>query len=810
MNAPLLLDDRVADADVGERLQTYRRKRRFSLTPEPAGGAWQDARSSRFVVQRHHARHRHFDLRLQVGSVLRSWAVPRGPSRDPAVKRLAVEVEDHPLEYANFEGEIPQGEYGGGHVAIWDRGFWQADGDPVQSLQRGHLGFTLYGERLRGHWWLQRTLPAGRGKTRQWLLIKSRDGSAVAEDVADDVPLPANPRAPATAVRTVLPDHAALQLAVRATTPTLGRHWLHELKYDGYRLMMQRDGDAVGLRSRNGLDWTPRLPHLAAAVRELPCDSAVLDGELVVVDAAGRSDFGRLQQAMARDASTGDTVCVVFDLLWLDGRDLRQQSLTQRRKTLARLLAGARTPLRFAEALVGHGTKAYEAACSAGFEGIVSKDRRAPYAAGRSGYWRKLTCARSDEFVVIGRTAGRAVHRRIGALLLATPGADGNWRYVGRVGSGLDDASQQLLLDTLSTVRTPPALSNPDMLPADADGTVWTQPACVVEVRYRGITDDGLLRQPSYKGLRPDKSTSDLQAPVMPRKRASDDTTRRAFVALTHPHKTVFKTPRLTKSDVADYYATVARRMLPQLRGRPIALLRCPDGVGKDCFFQRHLTAGFGEAVRESGQGRERVLHIDDLDGLLALVQMGTVEIHAGQTTVANPAMADRMVFDIDPGRGVAWERIVAAAHTIRERLLSVRLQSFVRTSGGKGLHVVVPLNPAVPVATARSFAQALARTLAAEHPDEFVAVAGEARRRQRIFIDYLRNSRGGWAVASYSLRARSGAPVATPLRWRELSSVGASDRYDAASVRRRLARLQRDPWQGYGELRQSLPDGRG
>lgn len=813
MNSHVLLEDnRADDRTADDLLQAYRRKRRFALTPEPPGGAWQDARSSRFVVQLHHARHRHFDLRLQVGAVLRSWAVPRGPSRDPQAKRLAIETEDHPLEYADFEGVIPQGEYGGGRMTIWDRGFWQADGDPVHALRRGRLGFTLYGKRLSGHWWLHRTSNAGSSRARQWLLIKSRDGASVDNDIADDRPLHAA-TARARARRTSLPDHTALQLAVPATAPPPGRHWLHELKYDGYRLMMLRDGDSVRLLSRNGLEWTPRLPHVVSALRGLRCTSVVLDGELVVLDAQGCSDFSKLQQAMSRGASAAGTLAIAFDLLLLDGRDCRHLPLTQRRKLLAQLLTGAAgdraeedTTLRIAAALPGHGGKAFEAACSLKFEGVIAKDRRAPYASGRSGYWRKVKCVRSDEFVVIGRTQAKGYHRDLGALLLAVPEGHGRWRYVGRVGSGFSDAEQRLLRDELRPAQTVPVLTNPDAVPTpDRARTTWVRPALVVEVHHRGLTGDGLLRQASYKGLRPDKSITDLSAAPMPRPSAAN---RSLPLALTHPQKTIFTHPKLSKADIAHYYMSVAEQILPEIQRRPIALLRCPDGVDGTCFFQRHLSAGFGPKVHEIRHNDSRAIYIEDLDGLIALVQMGTVEIHAGQATIDRPGFPDRMVFDIDPGTGVRWHRVVAAARTIRERLLSVRLQSFVRTSGGKGLHVVVPLEPVSPVETVKAFAQALARTLAAEQPETFVAVAGESRRRNRIFIDYLRNGRDAWAVASYSLRARKRAPVATPLHWRELSRLGASDHYGAGNVRKRLARLRSEPWQGFDELRQTLPGG--
>ncbi|HZR37520.1 MAG TPA: DNA ligase D [Nevskia sp.] len=831
------------------RLAEYRRKRDFSATPEPAAGGRRRAaaRGARFVVHLHHARSRHFDLRLQVGNTLRSWAVPKGPSLDPAQKRLAVQVEDHPLDYGDFEGTIPEGHYGAGQVQIWDQGRWSADGDARKALEEGHLRFSMEGSRLHGAWSLVRTRLSG--KQPQWLLIKARDAAALGGDTADDTPLSewrgdgaprgraaaaarARGRSPRAASSHALPARIELQLARLAEAAPAGRDWLHEVKFDGYRVLLWRDGATVRITSRGDQDWSGKLQATAEAVRQLPCSSCVLDGELVALDDDGRSSFARLQQAFGEGREQQLTV-MLFDLLHLDGVDLRDQPQLQRKEALQRLLRQAAAPLRFTPHRVGGGARAASQACAGGLEGIISKRVDAPYQAGRGGAWLKVKCVQSDEYAVVGYTRGKGARARLGSLLLASPEGDGGWRYRGRVGTGLDEALIAELLRRMRPGKAVPLEQAPGRSQLRGATPLWLKPELVVEVEYRGLTADGLLRQASLKGLRQDRDVASLQpgrrdhasasatGKAAPRKAGKPAAGSRkqpvaeagqARVRLTHPDRVLFSDPPVTKADLAAFYTDIAEFILPGLAGRPLMLLRCPGGGAGECFYQKHLSRGFPDTVREVLDPRERRrwICIDNLDGLLGLVQMNALEYHAWGAPAQDLDHADRLVIDLDPAAGVAWKELVRTALLLRERLEAAKLRSFVRTTGGKGLHVVIPLRPAAPWDAARAFSRALAEDLAREDPQRYVAVAAKARREGRIFIDYLRNARGATAVASYSLRNRPGAPIATPLAWDELPRLRAPDQFGYASIRRRLERLPRDPWDGFATLRQRLPAGNG
>lgn len=878
------------------RLAKYQQMRRFDVTAEPSGreppAARRGARARlRYVIQLHHARRRHFDFRLELGGTLRSWAVPKGPSRDPAQKRLAVEVEDHPIAYGDFEGDIPAGQYGAGHVDIWDRGWWEPeDADADAAIRKGHLHFTLHGERLQGRWSLVRTHLAGRQP--QWLLIKSDDAHAQAPDVADDVVLRewraqhggarrgraatasagtaqaaasagTHARRRADPPRDPFPQQVGLQLARLSARAPAGAEWVHEIKYDGYRFLAMREGRRLRIVSRNGLDWTAKLPAMKDAVLALPCRDCILDGELVAFDEHGRSRFDLLQQ---RFGEGGELQAVVFDLLYLDGRDLRGEAQDTRKAALQRLLAGAPPPLQRSEYLVGDGPEAASAACRLGLEGIVSKSRLAPYREGRGGAWLKIKCVQSDEFVIVGYTAGRGARAALGSLLLARPQGRGRpWRYVGRVGSGFSDDLLAELSAALRPAKTPVALANPPGR-AELRGAhpIWVRPERVVEVEFRAWTDDGLLRQASLKGLRADKSPADVASPdrapqvethaasggraVPDAKKATARATsrearagktgksggrtrakptraaaRRASVPtararrkagdppapypFTHPERQVFTDPPVTKAEIGALYTDIAAQILPGIVDRPLAMLRCPDGIGGECFFQKHLPPGFRDAVHaaRTKADRDPYVYIEDLDGLLALVQMNVVEIHAWGAPLARPDTPDRIVFDLDPAPDVAWPAVRAAALAVRERLSALRLESFLRATGGKGLHVVVPLTGDDGWDAAKSFAHALASTLAQEAPQRYVDVASKARRGGHVFIDYLRNARGATSIASYSLRARPGAPLAVPLGWDELPKLRSAAQYHIGNVRERIAK-RHEPWAGIDDVEQALP----
>ena len=855
-------------------LASYRRKRDFSRTrePQPDAPAGRGARSL-FVVQLHHARRRHYDVRLQVGDTLKSWAVPKGPSFDPAVKRLAAEVEDHPIAYADFEGEIPQGEYGGGHVALFDRGVWSSDGDVEAQLRKGHLRFELFGERLKGSWHLVRTR-RGRGERPDWLMFKEPDayaGRLEADDLLDGVRAPPDQggtkpprRAAATrraaprarrgrridwekrALATIGARRARLrdeafepQLAQLAPRPPDGDDWLHELKWDGYRLVAVIRGGKARLWSRNAIEWTAKLPDIATALERLGVDEAALDGELIAGSGA-HADFGVLQSTLAGDAQARLSY-VLYDLVHLAGIDLRASPLRARKALLAELLAKPPAHLAYSSHVEGDGAAAFELATSRDFEGIVAKRAGAPYRAGRGDDWRKIKRAHSDEYAVVGYTAPRGSRTGFGSLLLAR-WADGDWRFAGRVGSGFDTVQMQRIAAALPRRTSATPSVSVDAIDTDLRTARWFAPAFVVEVFSRGEGRQGLLRQPSLKAIRMDKTIADLRgdARKTPRSAASrqrgaagtaapkargeaasrdrDSTTARRSAArkknadaivVTHPDRVVFPDDGIRKQEVFDYYRAVAPWLLREIEGRPLSVVRCPDGIAQACFFQKHLTAGIKHVDRvrikeESGKTRDYLV-VNDERQLLELVQFNALEFHPWGSTAQRPDRADRLVFDLDPGPGVAWREIKRAARDLRDLLEQVALRSFLRTSGGKGLHVVVPLNPGCDWDLVKRFTQGFATSLAQSEPERFVAVATKAKRDGLIFIDYLRNSRGATSVASYSLRARAGAPVAMPLDWSELARLASAAAFDLHSARRRLARRKSDPWEGIDSLRQNL-----
>lgn len=859
-------------------LVEYERKRHFGRTREPAPGKPARARARArpiFVVQLHHASHRHYDFRLQVGDALKSWAVPKGPSLDPGVKRLAAEVEDHPIGYADFQGEIPEGEYGAGHVALFDRGLWSTSGDPEAQLAKGHLRFELFGDKLKGGWHLVRTRRTS-GRT-QWLLFKDDDAHAArreADDMLDDVPAPTAGRRRAARAdtakttrrtskkvaagsRTRTPSRTAArpreawraralalsgarrarladgpfkpQLATLGTAPPTGDDWLHEAKWDGYRLLTVIHRGQARIWSRNALEWTAKVPEIADALAQLGLEQAALDGELIA-GAGTQADFSLLQATLAGEKNAPLTY-VLFDLLHLDGVDVSRAPQIERKQLLAAVLERARPPLIYSSHVLGHGERAFAAAGERHLEGIISKRANAPYRTGRGDDWRKTKRQESDEFAVVGMTPPRGSRTGFGSLLLARPDGRGGWSFAGRVGTGFNQAMLAELGETLGRrARATPTVDIPDGLDTDLRGARWFPPKAVVEVFYRGVGNQGLLRQPSLKGLRPDKRAADLRSsdrdaaerkvPERSRRMVKSKGTRAGRhsgvddgaadgIELTHPDRVVYPDTGTTKQDVADYYDTVMEWLLPEISGRPLSIIRCPQGSTRPCFFQKHLAPGMQYVDRvplkeESGQ-TEDYLVVRDARAVRELVQFNALEFHPWGAHADAPDVADRVVFDLDPGADVPWAETVAAARQMRGLLEDAGLQSFVRTSGGKGLHVVVPLNPGCDWDLVKPFAHAFAESMAQMDPLKFVATSSKRLRKGRIFIDYLRNGRGATSVASFSLRARPGAPVAMPLRWEELGRVKSGGAFDIRSTPARLRRLKQHPWAGIERIRQNL-----
>lgn len=829
-------------------LHEYERKRRFDQTPEPRGGqAGRAGHRPIFVVQLHHASSRHYDFRLEADGVLKSWAVPKGPSLRPGEKRLAVEVEDHPLDYASFEGDIPQGHYGAGHVQVFDHGHWTCDGDPLEAIAAGKLDFILFGEKLGGAWKLVRTNL--RGKQRQWLLIK-RDDEFAADQEADDLVAapaasaaatarskPARSRAsiseqaaPGTPARapaaprkrgnseaawkrraleldgardTPYPPGYPPQLCkLRALAPA-GDDWLHEIKWDGYRLLADLVQGEVRLRSRNGLDWNAMFPEVVAAVRALPVRDARLDGELVVVDAQGRSDFSALQRTIDGTAKA-QLRYLVFDLPGVAGVDISRAPLRQRKALLKTLLGDGPGLIAFSDHVLGHGPEVFATSARAGLEGIVSKRVDSAYAGGRSEAWVKVKHEQTDEFVVVGYTAPKGTRSGFGSLLMARVDK-GVLVYAGRVGTGYDDAMLKSLLARLQPLHSDRApVELPAHVPFKPRSVHWVKPQLVAEVAFRGWGKEGLLRQAAFKRLREDKDMAALQAD------AGDAGDGAGTVTITHPERVVYPRDGITKGQVADYYRRVAPLLLPELAGRPLSLLRCPNGAGGECFFQKHYAPSLGKAVHavplKQKSGTEDYLYVEDIDGVLALVQMNTLELHPWGSTVAAPEKPDRLVFDLDPGPGVSWPQVKDAARQVRANLRKTGLESFVRLSGGKGLHVVVPIDPGPSWDTVKEFCEAFANAMAQQQPERYIATMSKAKREQKIFIDWLRNGRGSTSVCSWSLRAREHATVAMPLRWEELGKVDSPDQFTLDKALERAARLKGDPWKDIATLSQALP----
>ena len=719
-------------------------------------------------------------------------------------------------------------------------------------LAKGHLQFTLFGERLKGGWHLIRT--ARPARQPQWLLVKAKDahaGPLEADDLLAGVtPAPAadvrragggkadkaGKRALPTARKTGSARWAKramqltgarkaalelapleLQLTRSAESPPVGDGWLHEIKWDGYRLLAMRKGAQVRIYSRNQLPWAERVPELREAPLQLDVDAVVLDGELIA-GGGTREDFNLLQRILSgRDQ--GAIGFVAFDLLHLDGVELGDCPLVERKRLLAELLAQPPSHLSFSSHVTGNGPLAFDEAVAAGFEGIISKRADAAYQPGRSDAWRKVKAQASEEFAVVGHTPPKGSRHGIGALLLATPDAEHGWRYAGRVGSGLGDALLAELGERFKGRGSKTPTVHVPEHDTDLRDARWLPPERVVEAFVRGTGSSGLLRQATFKALREDKTPADLLAEANMASPSSKKTPARAkqgriakaaLPAITSGDKLLFPEDGISKQQVVDYYLAVADWLLPEIAGRPLSVIRCPGGIAAQSFFQKHATPGMEHVrlvpLREGDGGSDDYIVVEDLAGLIELVQFNSIEFHPWGARADQPDLADYLVFDLDPGEQVDWGTVIAAARQVREMLDKTGLQSFVRTSGGKGLHVVVPLSPAVPWTQAKPFAHAFAESLAALDPLRYVASASRKFRKGRIFVDWLRNGRGATSVASFSLRARAGAPVAMPLRWSELGRSKGGNAFDIDSARRRLARLKGHPWGDWATLRQALP----
>lgn len=866
--------------------------RDFHITAEPRGESNGKQRGKKeelmpFVIQKHAATRLHYDFRLGWRGVLKSWAVTKGPSYFPGDKRLAVQVEDHPMEYGGFEGTIPKGQYGGGTVMVWDFGSWKSEGDVDQELEKGNLKFWLEGTKMRGKWALirLRPRPGERSDKPNWLLIKEKDewaqpedGPAITEEAPDSaltqrtmeqiaessdhvwdskVGLRENPdgrkrstvarerknagrrsskieRAMRSIPKEKFPGFVAPQLAQQARSAPTSDEWVHELKLDGYRVQIhvRKDGThrETRLLTRNGLDWTARMPELAEAAATLDVDSVILDGEVVVLDSQGRASFGDLQASFQKK-SDRHLLYFAFDVLHLNGHNLRDLSLLRRKEILTEVLSGidSESPLRMCEHIDAPGDQVLKSACKLGAEGIVSKVASARYTSGRSGAWLKMKCGLQQEFVVGGFTPPSNGGRGLGALLLGYH-EDGKLRYAGRVGTGFKHETERSLrirLDAL--VQKRPAFAE---LPRESTrGVFWVKPELVAQVSFTAWTNDNLVRQAAFKHLREDKNPEEVvremppagntepePSPAARSEKHAVSGTRSAKsgpenvprLPITHPNKVLDHDSGMTKQQLAEYYYTVAEVMLPHIANRPLSIVRCPDGVGSPCFFQKHVSLGLPRGVntvpianKKTGK-KEEFLTVSTQEGLVGLAQLGALEIHPWGSTNDSIDQPDRIIFDLDPDESIAWGDLAGAAEEMRKRLGEFKLTSFLKSTGGKGLHVVVPIRPEHDWAPVKQFAHAVVLKMEKENPRLYITNMSKAARKSKIYLDYLRNDRESTAIAPFSTRSRSGVPIAMTLEWKELKSK-AMPRFYVTESEAWKKRLRHDPWGAMGDSKQRL-----
>lgn len=810
----------MAEADP---LAKYNSMRDFAKTAEPKGEI-SKGQGRKFIVQKHDATRLHWDFRIEVDGVLKSWAVTRGPSLDPAEKRLAVRTEDHPMSYATFEGTIPEGEYGGGTVMLWDEGEWApVEGKSAKDLEKGHLHFRVQGERMKGEWLLIRLKPRGKEKRENWLLRKIEDEFAGATDELVETGLTSvktgrtmqeiaegvKPAKPAAKRKTSprpaaspLPPFREPQLATLVDSVPSGNGWLHEMKYDGYRALIALGKGGPKIFTRTGLDWTDKFASIAEAASALPVGSALIDGEVVAFK-DGKPDFSTLQEVLS--AGSGDLSFFAFDLLEHNGEDITKLPQLERKERLRAVLANAGPRLQFSEHVLGAGEKLFEAMCREEHEGIVSKRADAPYRGTRTKSWLKVKCTRRQEFVIIGWTESSAKGRGFRALMLGL-NEGGTLRYAGKVGTGFNmETSHSLRAKLDRLARKSPAVE----VPREARrGAHWVTPRLVAEVAFAEFTAENVVRHASFLGLREDKPVED----VVVEQAVEPPVIEASAIKISNRDRVIFPDSNVTKGDLADYYQAVAPILLPWVTNRPISLVRCPQGRAKHCFFQKHDAGSFGEHVkhidiREKDGSVQPYLWVDDIDGVLTCVQMGTIEFHGWGSLVSDVEKADRVVFDLDPDEGLDWEKVKSAAADLKRHLADLGLTSFPMLSGGKGVHVVVPLVPQAEWPAVKSFAERFARALAQAEPDRFTANLKKVERKGRIFIDYLRNQRGATAVLPYVARARARAPVAVPVGWTELRDIDTPQRWTVRDAAALIERANSRALQGWGVAEQVLPE---
>ncbi len=848
-------------------LERYWAKRDFAVTAEPRGEHADSGPALSYVIQKHAASRLHYDFRLELGGVLLSWAVPKGPSFDPTVKRMAIHVEDHPLSYGSFEGTIPPKHYGAGTVIVWDNGRWEPVGDPHQGLADGKLVFRLHGQKLQGLWELVRIAKGGE-KQEPWILFKKRDEFArpgadydVITALPDSViasplkPPPASrpaaakkaatarkkagksatPPAVPGAVKAAMPDKLTPQLATLVNAvPTQGE-WICEIKFDGYRIMVRIDGGKATLVTRGGHDWSAKLPQLVGELDRLGLKTAWLDGEIVVLNESGAPDFNALQKSFDRGTGSDAVVLFLFDLPYFEGYDLREVELRHRRALLKALLDDKATErIRFSADFPGDPASILASACRMQLEGLIAKRADSPYRSRRTETWLKLKCKLRQEFVVCGYTDRSDGSPQIGSLLLGVHGDGGELVSVGSVGTGWDTAEAADLKRTLAKIETgkvpfAAGAGKPGRWSRRVAGSErWVEPKLVAEVEFAEWTPDGQIRHASYVALRKDKPARSITreratdppkeaasaetAPPAPRASGGSRTAGKSVVGgvpVSHGDRVIDAASGLTKLDLVRYYASVAQWILPHLKGRPCSLVRGPTGVGGELFFQKHGEKigipGITELDPALWPGHAALLEVASEKALVGAAQMNAIEFHTWNSTTRAIDKPDRMVFDLDPGEGTAWQQVHEAASLVHTLLDEIGLKAWLKTSGGKGLHVVVPLAPRLDYDTVKAFSKAIVEHLAATIPSRFVTKSGASNRVGKLFVDYLRNGHGATTAAAFSARARPGLGVSMPVGWDDLPKLKSGAQWTVAMAREHLSFQTEDPWSGYWNCRQTL-----
>jgi bifunctional non-homologous end joining protein LigD len=827
-----LIDRKLTVAAMSDALKAYRAKRNFAITSEPADGGTPSPAARAFVIQKHWASRLHYDFRLELDGTMKSWAVPKGPSYDPHDKRMAVHVEDHPLSYNSFEGTIPDKQYGAGKVIIWDKGTWEPRDDPAKGYADGNLKFKMHGHKMHGSWVLVRMKGKGE-KQEPWLLIKEKDEYvrpasefSVVDAMPDSVKDLKPPKAkkarapakkthsdlPAGAVQARLPATLAPELATLVDAPPANpADWIFELKFDGYRMLARVDGGAVKFITRNGNDWTPKLQPLHDALVKMSLPDGWYDGEIVVHDQHGKPDFGLLQQAFD-GANSADIVYFLFDVPYLDGMDLRDVALETRRAMLGQVLKKTATDqVRFSAEFGNDPAELIAAACKIGLEGVIGKKRDGRYVSRRSAEWIKLKCGQRQEFVIAGYTDPQGSRTGIGALLLGTHDKDGVLHYAGNVGSGFNHATLHDLKEQLTPLETDVSPFPPRAVAGRKHH--WVKPALVAEVSFSEWTSAGVVRHPVFQGLRLDKPargiTRDVPQHVETTMEAAAPAGKLpANFRITHGERVVDGDSGATKLDVIRYYALVGDLMMEHLKGRPVSLVRAPAGVGGELFFQKHADIGKLPGIKhmkpELDPDHPPMLEVGSVQGILSAAQWNVIEFHTQNAVGRAYEKPNRMVFDLDPGEGVDWQMIREAAQLMHAFLEELGLNAFLKTSGGKGLHVVVPIKGALGWDAVKDFSQALVQHMAITLPDRFVVKSGPKNRVGKIFIDYLRNGRGATTACAWSARTRPGLGISVPVAWDELAGLKGGDQWTIKNVHARLDQGNA-PWADYATAAKTL-----